>query len=173
MKYTAIVSVLLALASSSSPVRAESEYERNFKQLKDQRTKALAAAAEPINRVYASSLEQLFKRATQAGQVELALEIKKEMQSVSGRVSTPTALFGSWSAAFSDSPGGSYTINSDGTTRAGSDSGAWTVEGNLLLVRWNNGASYRIPLSESGATVRGERKKNANSRWEPFTAKRE
>jgi hypothetical protein len=55
---------------------AESAFERDFKQLKEQREKAIAAANEPINRRYQAGLEQLLKRATAGNDLETAIKIK-------------------------------------------------------------------------------------------------
>ena len=77
MKYS-IVSLLLT-ATIIATLHAETPSEREFKQLRDQRDKAVAAAIEPINRRYQSSLDQLLRRATQANDLETALKIKQEM----------------------------------------------------------------------------------------------
>ncbi len=70
---------LLFVAIFASTLRAETPMEREFKQVREQRDKAIAAAVDPINRRYQASLEQLLRRATQASDLETALKIKKEM----------------------------------------------------------------------------------------------
>jgi hypothetical protein len=59
---------------------AESPYERDMNQLKEQRDKAVAAATIPINRRYKESLEDLLRRATQANDLDAANKIKDEMK---------------------------------------------------------------------------------------------
>ena len=76
MKYTIVATLIVA---SIPCLHAESLFERELKQLRDQRDKAVAAAAEPINRRYQASLEQLLRRATQGNDLETALKIKQEM----------------------------------------------------------------------------------------------
>jgi len=58
---------------------ANPELQRNLSLLQQQHEKALAAAAEPINRQYQSSLEQLLKKATDAKDFETATAIQKEL----------------------------------------------------------------------------------------------
>lgn len=99
------VAVLTSLAVSG---RAESPFERDLKQLQDQRDKALAsvitpldrqyqqlweqlqrvkaerdkasvAAKEPVLRSYQAALEQLLRRATTANDLDAAMKIKQEM----------------------------------------------------------------------------------------------
>lgn len=70
------------------PGHAESDYERELKQLQDEREKALAIAAEPINRRHQSALEALLRRATQANDLSAAIKIRDELQKIG--VSSPT-----------------------------------------------------------------------------------
>ena len=60
---------------------AETPFEREFKQLREQRDKAVASAIDPIHRRYQASLEQLLRRATQGGDLETAIKLKAELQS--------------------------------------------------------------------------------------------
>ena len=77
MKYSFIL-ITLAAASTLS-LRAEAPFEREFNQLREQRDKLIAAAAEPINRKYQVSLDQLLRRAMQGNDLDTALKIKQEM----------------------------------------------------------------------------------------------
>lgn len=72
--HTIIIFVLI-----STVVWAETSFERELAQLKDQHEKAIAAAVEPINRRHQSSLEQLLRRATQANDLAAANKIKAEI----------------------------------------------------------------------------------------------
>ena len=89
MKYC-ILFTILAL-TPTSPIRAESPFEREFKQLREQRDKTVAAAVEPINRKYQASLDQLLRRATQGNDLETALKIKEAMTQVSPGAATSAA----------------------------------------------------------------------------------
>lgn len=81
MKYASLLGTSFAIVANVSAFAAESPYDREFKQLTDQRDKALAAAAEPINRRYQTSLEQLLRRATTGNDLETALKIKEVLKS--------------------------------------------------------------------------------------------
>jgi hypothetical protein len=87
MKSIAIlILTALSLPAFGQSPPANDALSREFSQLREQRNKALSQAAEPINRRYAASLEQLFRRATQAANLELATSIKAELQSLGGSV---------------------------------------------------------------------------------------
>lgn len=58
---------------------AVSPLERELAQMREERDKAVAAATDPINRRYQSSLEQLLRRATQTNDLDTANKIKAEM----------------------------------------------------------------------------------------------
>jgi hypothetical protein len=73
---------LLILASTTCALAADSPYEREFKQLTDQRDSAAAAAVAPINRRYQAALEQLLKRATQNGDLDAAVKIRAALSSI-------------------------------------------------------------------------------------------
>ena len=73
-----VISIII-FASCLTALQAETPVEREFKQLREQRDKALAAVADPINRRYQASLEQLLRKATQGSDLETALKIKQEM----------------------------------------------------------------------------------------------
>ncbi len=59
---------------------AQSPIERELAQAKEQRDKALTTAAEPIQRKYQATLEQLLRRAMQANDLEAAIKIKGEIK---------------------------------------------------------------------------------------------
>ena len=82
---TSFLPALVCTATLLIPaLRAETFTERDFKQLRADRDKAAAAAMEPINRHYREGLDKLFKRATQAAELDLAKEIQAELQVVGG-----------------------------------------------------------------------------------------
>ena len=86
MKYS-IISILL-VASVTSALHAESPFEREFKQLREQRDKTVAAAVDPINRKYQASLDQLLRRATQGNDLDTAIKLKAELQSLTTATAT-------------------------------------------------------------------------------------
>ena len=80
MNFIVTIAVLMALFTTA--VRAESSYERELQQLTEQRDKAIAAAVDPINRRYQTSLEQLLKRATQGNDLVTAVKIKAQIEKI-------------------------------------------------------------------------------------------
>ena len=73
MKYLFLSSLLIGTTCALS---AESQFERELKQISEQRNAAIVTAFEPINRRYQASLEQLLKRATQANDLDAAIKIR-------------------------------------------------------------------------------------------------
>lgn len=75
MKYLAFL--VLALFALPEGSRGETTYERELKELIQQRDQAVAAASAQINARFKVSAEQLLRRATQAGDAEAANKIKE------------------------------------------------------------------------------------------------
>jgi hypothetical protein len=82
MKYSILVVTIAASVFFKNFVAAESSIENEFVGLKAQHKRAIAEAVEPINRRYQASLEQLLRRATQAGDLDLALSIRNELKAL-------------------------------------------------------------------------------------------
>lgn len=78
---TILVSLNFAFGAVSA-VAADSPFERDLKQLTEQREKALATAVDPINRRYQASLDQLLQRATQAKDLDAAVKIREALAEV-------------------------------------------------------------------------------------------
>jgi hypothetical protein len=91
MKPHLLVSVLFAFAVMVPSLAAESPNERDFKLARAERERALAVAAEPINRRYRDSLDKLFRKATQAAELDLAKAIQAELQAVGGTAAATAA----------------------------------------------------------------------------------
>ena len=115
------------------PVRAQSDTAREFKQQQEERDKALAAAAAPINQRYAAVLEQLLKRATQANDLDTAVKIRAELQKLgvtspttgatAGAAGSDEAKRAALRAKLRDSKwkmndGKTFALNADGTTNS-------------------------------------------------------
>src|SRR4051812_40548638 len=73
----AAASPLLLLMASAL---AQTDSARELKRLQDERDKAMAAAAEPINRRHAAALEQLLRRSVQSNDTETANKIRADLQ---------------------------------------------------------------------------------------------
>ena len=133
-------SILLLLLITIGSCRAATDYEREFKQLSDDREKALKAASEPINRRYQTGLEALLKKATQGGDLETALKIRNSLDGLTGaKVKKPAAtnpreFVGTWELR-SKAYRGERVLKPDGSV-SGSPLGAasWTVEAGELKI---------------------------------------
>lgn len=66
MKPSSILPFILAALIAVPPALAESTYEREMKQLRDQRDKAVADATKALNARYQQSLDLVYRRALQA-----------------------------------------------------------------------------------------------------------
>ncbi len=84
MKAHHILLILLTTAILAPRLHAQSANELAFRQTRAARDKAAADAMEPINRRYKEQLGQLFKKATQAAELDLARAIQAEIQAVGG-----------------------------------------------------------------------------------------
>lgn len=82
--------ILLLILTAVASALAETDSAREFRQLQDQRQKALIAAAEPVNRRYQAALEQLFRRATMADDLDTAIAIRSELATVAPASATTT-----------------------------------------------------------------------------------
>ena len=83
MKLTIVFAATLSLVFS---VLAESPYERELTELTAQRDKALLAVSEPVYRRYRTSLEQLLRKAHQANDLDAAVKIKAQLNSIPATV---------------------------------------------------------------------------------------
>src|SRR5688572_1526977 len=108
--------VTLLLASASG----QTDTAREYKQLREQRDKAIAAATEPINRRYSASLELLLRRAMQAHDLETAVKIKEELPTLGVTSSvnlavSPANLVGVWTLNTPTAKFGTRTLKPDGS----------------------------------------------------------
>jgi hypothetical protein len=80
---------LLALAFTSPGSHAQSDLDREFTQLQEQHEKALAAAAEPVNRRHQIALESLLRRATQARDLQTANKVNAQLSKLAVTLAHP------------------------------------------------------------------------------------
>jgi hypothetical protein len=110
---TSFLPALVCTAALLIPaLRAETLEERDFKLLRAERDRAAAAAMEPVNRHYREGLDKLFKRATQAAELDLAKEIQAELQVVGGAPAA-TAAGGAPATASAPANGAALTGKED------------------------------------------------------------
>jgi hypothetical protein len=77
------------LISSALSLLADPQFELELKRLQAEREKALAAAAEPINKRHQAALELLLRRATQAADLSSAVKIRDELQKLGAATAQP------------------------------------------------------------------------------------
>jgi hypothetical protein len=169
MKTAALIAI--ALICSAALLRAQSTHDREFTQLTEQRDKALAAAAEPINRRYQAALEQLLRRATQANNLETAVKIKSALQTLANP-SEPASMnvTGKWHFRFEGRAPVERELKADGTVQRGDGKpGKWNIKGSTLQVDYPEGAGvvFDLPVrdgkllgkgTETGKLITAERK---------------
>ena len=146
------------------PLFAGSPLEREYQTLREQHEKALAATAEPINRRYQATLEQLLRRATQGNELETALKIKAEIKQLGLSNPSPGNIkqgFEStvWgfrnSGTFEGAPNPKITFKANGkvsTEPAVEWISGWETAGNRLKLFQRNRNLYWIFIIEPSGT---------------------
>jgi hypothetical protein len=152
---------------------AQSSYERELKQLGEQRDKALAAAAQPINRNYQAALQNLLLRASQNKDVAAVSAIADALKAIAVATETPAAATasmpsdtrqyeGTWRIATASGRFiGFRTLNPDGTALDGATPGSsWKIVGNKLNIIKRNGGidSFDLPLHGDKLNGQGDDK---------------
>ena len=164
MKLQYIIAATLLL---THPLRAATEAEREFDRLTQERDKALASAAEPINRRYQSALDALLKKATQANDLETALKIKQTIERLAAQLPDSGSranaeLLGAWRVQnLADGAKGTYDINTDNTFKMnGRRTGTWEVKKNQLTLRYDRGGFERYDLPTHSGQLKGTNDRN-------------
>lgn len=152
MKTQNLAVALLAVFVCTLSGAAETAVQRTLKQFQKKREADLAAAAEPINRRYKEALQQLLRSSTQSNDLEGAVAIQAEIDSL-----VSSKFLGRWFhhgrkeeyAEFA--AGGRYKTRWGG----GSSEGTWKVTGeNELTVSFpNKDLKHIMRLSADGKTV--------------------
>jgi hypothetical protein len=134
------------------PVQAETAMARELKILGEIRDKAMATAAEPINRQYEQSLEQLLRRATQANELETATKIKAILESLPQVVAKK--LVGTWTIRASTGYSTDISFRADGTgTRTNNGKRRWRIEGSTLFLGLDRGCDkFDLPIKDGKMT---------------------
>jgi hypothetical protein len=154
MKLASLLSTLLFASVCCG--FAQSDVEREFKQLEAQREKDVAAALEPINRRYATALQQLLQRATQAKDLSATTKITNALQALN---SAPVEILGKWNFVREGYPPKERELKEDGTVlRPDGPPGKWTIEGSTLRIEYPGGRSstFQLPPRNRKLTGKGE-----------------
>ncbi len=91
MNKNLILIASIAATSFGPALRGETPTEREFNLARAERERAAAVAMEPINRRYKETLDKLFRRATQAAELDLAKTIQAQLQAVGGPAAVANA----------------------------------------------------------------------------------
>ena len=161
---TQSISVCLAAAISLalSSLSAASDTAREFDQLTLDRDKALAATAEPINRLYQTALEALQRRATLANDLDTALRIKQALEKLSAKAE----IVGTWNFV-NHNDGVKYVAGfraDNSFLWDGKQVGMWTINGDKLIITHDNRRGhqdyYDLPVRDGkldGRNTAGDR----------------
>jgi hypothetical protein len=163
-----IASVVLLLLAFSVRLHAQS-YDGDFSRLREQQRKAVQAALEPVNRQYAAALDQLLRKAMQAGDLATATKVKEELTRVAPTTAagavvplgdvpeSATALIGKWKAHTEDGWSDIEDFKADGTVSQSTHrkNGTWQVQDNALVVTFGKD-TQRFPLPINGKTNVGK-----------------
>ena len=139
-----IISLILAASTPFTSLCA-SEYQRESEKLTQERDRAVAAATEPIQRIYKTALETMLQRATEAKDLEGALQIREALEAVSrtllaAQMREESKAIGTWKLEnLTDGHKGAIEIHLDGTFAGGGKPlGKWEVRRNQLVLRYDN-----------------------------------
>lgn len=162
MKRICITTSLVLLALVPHPLFGQGAYDRELKELTEERDRALASASEPINRRYKASLEQLLRKATQNNDLQAALKIDEALRTLgrtipAGAIADPTGKW-KWTS------GRIITIQSDGkftVDKGGGGTWRWKnpKKGEFTLT-WDKGDYVdTLVISADGAGISGSNNK--------------
>jgi hypothetical protein len=127
-----------------------SDTARAFDQLTADRDKALATAAEPINRLYQTALEALQRRATLANDLDTALRIKEALD----RLSAKAEIVGTWNFVnHTDGVKAVVEFKADNTLLwDGKQVAMWTTNDKHLIITHDNRGGhqdyYNLPVRD-------------------------
>jgi hypothetical protein len=150
-----LTSAALAFLSLALFANAAPDYDRQVEVATEKRDKAVAQASEPINRDYLTTLQDLMKKATAAGDLEAALKIKTVIESVDpkGRAGR---LLGDWldgskSSRLQFTAAGVFKEIWGGKVQEGRFKNKTSAKAEVEL---NNGSKYEYVLSEDGTSLK-------------------
>ena len=147
---TTLLCLAAAITLASRPVRAASDAAAEFYQLTLDRDKAVATAAEPINRLYQSALEALQKRATLANDLDTAVRIKQALD----KLSTTAEIVGTWNFFnHTDEVKATVEFRANNTFFwNGEQVGTWDTDGKKLIIahkhRGGHQDFYNLPVRD-------------------------
>jgi hypothetical protein len=157
------------------------QFEPEITQLREQHDEAIAAASEPINRRYQSSLEQTLQRAMQSNDLDAVAEIKTALAELSpnaptgagksgavvGSASEQTGVKGRFSGIWTGRIFRSGSGNTDDLTVSvnptetsatvskffpGPQTGGTTISGNAITWKWML-AKWTMTVNQDGQTA--------------------
>jgi hypothetical protein len=167
MKASTIYSALAVIIAASA-AHAESTYEREMKQLRDQRDKAVAEATKALNTRYQQSLEQVYRRALTAKDRQPMPLRPNSRPSAHVRLqpggmatpppkatSLPRTMFGTWKVVHIGDHRAKWEFKEDGTCAITPGTSqipdkvcTWSKNKDAIEVRYPNGdiTSLELPI---------------------------
>ena len=138
---TTILCLAAAISLAPQPMRAAVDAAEEFYQLTLNRDKALANAAEPINRLYQSALESLQKRATLANDLDAAVRIKQALD----KLFVKAEIVGTWNFFnHTDEVKAVVEFRANNTFFwNGVQVGMWDTDGNQLIITHEHRGGHR------------------------------
>ena len=154
MKLFFSIVATITIATSASGFGAPISFDRDLTQIKTARDQALKAAAEPIDRRYRESLEQLLKRTTQGGDLETAVKVKQELETLQSATQPIQPPIGKWLFRV-----GTFTfertLKDDGSMTGGAP-GKWYIKDNKLLLEYYTGYIEKFQFPPRAGKLTGK-----------------
>ena len=175
MKSSSILKFILAALIAVPPAFAESTYEREMKQMRDQRDKAVADATKALNARYQQSLDLVYRRALQAKD-PTADAIKTELEAlgplrpvpVTPVAPPPTAsllprtMVGTWKVVHIGNHREKWEFKEDGTCAITPGTSqipdrfcTWSKNKDKIEVRYQNGEITALELPIKAGKLQG------------------
>lgn len=137
---------------------AESSCEREFKQLTEQRNKAISSATEAIDKNYQKALRQLLLKATQTNDTKVIAAIAEALK---GNAELTPDFIGIWILSVGEWTG-INDVRADGSVTQDNTPGTWTATDKKLKCNYNNGVwvEFDLPVRNGkliGISSRNER----------------
>jgi hypothetical protein len=175
MKPSSILPFILAALIAVPAALAESTYEREMKQLRDQRDKAVADATKALTARYQQSLDLVYRRALQAKDptadaIKTELEILGPLRPAAGAPtapppaagSLPRTMVGTWKVVHIGNHREKWEIKEDGTCAITPGTSqipdrfcTWSKNKEKIEVRYQNGEITALELPIKSGKLQG------------------
>ncbi len=155
----------------------EKKEPQDLTNLRDSYQKAIERAIAPVEGKYIEELKKLKLRYTQAGKLEEAIVVDKELTTMlaanekpdsgngkPGAANDPERLIGEWYC--NDVETDIYMIKSGKKALHASDAGTWATDDTALIITWANGFKLVIDLNQKGDVIQGRSYPPGSTRYD-------